>query len=84
MTCGWTRCVSCACAKPQSVPAITFSRPTRFAKVTMRSATSRGCSTVGGVMRDDARYQDLAGTAASTFSHTCHSCSWRGFAASIE
>jgi hypothetical protein len=38
--------MSCAWAKPQSVPAITFSRPTSLAKVTMRSATSRGCSTV--------------------------------------
>ena len=35
-----------AWAKPQSVPAITFSRPTSLAKRTMRSATRRGCSTV--------------------------------------
>ncbi len=31
--------------RPQSVPAITFSRPTRLAKARMRSATSSGCST---------------------------------------
>jgi len=33
-------------AKPQSLPAITFSRPTSPAKVMMRLAISRGCSTV--------------------------------------
>ena len=32
-------------AKPQSVPAITFSRPTSFASRTSRWATSSGCST---------------------------------------
>ena len=30
--------------KPQSVPAITFSRPTKRASLTMRSATGFGCS----------------------------------------
>ena len=43
---GCTRCTSSPCAKPQSVPAITFSRPTSRAKRTIRSATRRGCSTV--------------------------------------
>src|SRR5262249_24088943 len=38
--CGWTRP-----PRPQSVDAITRSRPTRFAKRTIRSATSSGCST---------------------------------------
>src|SRR5881409_3809208 len=32
-------------ANPQSAPAMTFSRPTMFAKRTMRSAISAGCST---------------------------------------
>ena len=38
--CGWMRP-----PRPQSVPAMTFSRPTSLAKRTMRSATSSGCST---------------------------------------
>src|SRR6185295_6112291 len=38
-SCGWTRPPS-----PQSVPASTFSRPTRSANRTIRSATSSGCS----------------------------------------
>ena len=51
---GWRRPPS-----PQSVPAITFSRPTRLAYRTRRSATSSGCSTrlVAGY---DARDQNLA------------------------
>src|SRR6266545_2211830 len=32
-------------AKPQSTPALRFSRPTMFAQRTTRSATSSGCST---------------------------------------
>ena len=46
ITCGCTRWMCSICAKPQSVPAMTFSRPTIFASRTMRSATRRGCSTV--------------------------------------
>src|SRR3984957_13596392 len=39
--CGWMRP-----PRPQSVPAITFSRPTTLAYRTMRSATTCGCSTI--------------------------------------
>ena len=42
---GWTRRTKAPCANPQSVPPITFSRPTSFASRTSRSATSSGCST---------------------------------------
>ena len=72
-----------SCAKPQSVPAITFSRPTSFANRTIRSATSRGCSTRRRVMRHDARDQ-IFPAGSFTFSHTRHSCSCRTLAASIE
>ena len=41
---GWTRRTKAPWAKPQSVPASTFSRPT-FASRTSRWATSSGCST---------------------------------------
>ena len=44
-TSGWTSSPARAVAKPQSVPAMTFSRPTTLAKRSMRSATSSGCST---------------------------------------
>ena len=36
---------SAEAANPQSAPAMTFSLPTSFAKRTIRSATSSGCST---------------------------------------
>ena len=47
-------------AKPQSVPAMTRSRPTILASRTMRSATSSGCSTMTRGMRDAARHQHFA------------------------
>ena len=46
ITCGCTREMVSTCAKPQSVDAMTFSRPSSFANLTMRSAINRGCSTV--------------------------------------
>ena len=61
--------MSCAWAKPQSVPAITFSRPTSLANVTMRSATSARVLDGRGVMRDDARDQDLAGRQLDLLPH---------------
>src|SRR5262249_8019600 len=42
---GCTRWKKTPCANPQSVPPMTFSRPTRFARRMTRSATSCGCST---------------------------------------
>src|SRR5499427_9297636 len=42
----WTRPASGLCEKPQSVPAITLSRPAQSAKRMSRSATSSGCSTM--------------------------------------
>src|SRR5215831_12408146 len=45
-TLGWVSLNRTAeAANPQSAPAITFSRPTRLANRTMRSAMSAGCST---------------------------------------
>ena len=73
MIVGWTRRANGLCAKPQSVPPITFSRPAIFAKRTRRSATSSGMlDDIGGVA-DHARNQILPG-ASFTFSHTRHSC----------
>src|SRR6516165_6733680 len=47
MTVGCTSVVYIACEeKPQSAPAMTFSRPTSRAKRMMRSAISSGCSTM--------------------------------------
>src|SRR5262249_19568024 len=46
MICGCTRAKYVTCANPQSVLAMTFSRPTSRASRTMRSATSSGCSTM--------------------------------------
>ena len=43
---GWTSQVAAKLAKPQSAPAMTFSRPTAWAKRPMRSAISSGCSTM--------------------------------------
>ena len=46
-------------AKPQSAPAMTRSRPTALAKLVMRWAISRGCSTKLVVEFDDPWDQDL-------------------------
>ena len=71
------------CAKPQSVMAMTFSRPTTEAKFLIRSATSSGCSTtlVEWLMTPGIR---ILPSGSFTSRQTCHSCSWRGLAASIE
>jgi hypothetical protein len=45
-TLGCTSQVEAKLAKPQSAPAMTFSRPTACAKCSMRSAISSGCSTM--------------------------------------
>ena len=47
-------------AKPQSVPASTFSRPTTSARRQMRSATEIGMFDDDGSVRDDAGHQLLA------------------------
>ena len=45
ITVGWTLGRPADVPKPQSVPAMTFSRPTRLAYCTIRCATTSGCST---------------------------------------
>jgi len=70
-------------AKPQSALAMTFSRPTTLAKRWMRSATSSGCSTsTEQCVMTPGRIALPAGS--FTPSHSFHSCSWRGLAASKE
>src|SRR5262245_21332141 len=80
---GWISSEPAKVAKPQSLPAITRSRPTTLANLTMRSATSSGCSTstLDCVMMPGIR---ILPSGSLTSSHTRHSCSWRGFAASRE
>src|SRR4029450_1868769 len=75
---GWRRPPS-----PQSVHAITFSRRTRLAYRTRRSATSSGCSTrlVAWAMTPGIR---ILPSGSCTSCHTFHSCSWHTLAASIE
>src|SRR5262249_61940140 len=70
-------------AKPQSELAITRSRPTSLARRRMRSATSSGCSTItdAWVMQPGIR---TLPSGSLTFSHTRHSCSWRGLDISNE
>src|SRR5215470_11601968 len=82
-TLGWISVEPANVAKPQSAPAMTFSRPTTFANRTMRWATSSGCSTstVDWVMVPGI---STASAGSFTVSHTRHSCSCRGFAASNE
>ena len=79
---GCTRLVNGPWAKPQSVPAMTWSRPTRLASRTMRWATSSGCSTmlVAWLITPGTRMRP---SGSLTLSHTVHSCSWRGLAISI-
>src|SRR5262245_19833273 len=82
-TLGWISVEPANVAKPQSAPAMTFSRPTARANRVMRSATSSGCSTrtVDCVIVPGIK---IAPSGSLTCSHTRHSCSWRGFAASNE
>src|SRR5215468_5806127 len=80
---GWISLEFAKFAKPQSEPAITFSRPTILAKRQMRCATNSGCST-STVELEMTPGMSTAPAGNFTFSHTCHSCSWRGFAASNE
>src|SRR5205085_11314165 len=82
-TLGWTSQVAAKLAKPQSAPAMTFSRPTAPAKRPMRSAISSGCSTMFEEWVMTPGMTDLpSGNLASA--HSFHSCSWRGLAASKE
>src|SRR3974377_794932 len=83
MIVGWTRRANGLCAKPQSVPPMTFSRPTIFASRTMRSATSSGCSTMLVAWLITPGIKILPGL-SFTLSHTRHSWAWRGLAASNE
>src|SRR5215469_1334785 len=83
MIVGWTRRANGLCAKPQSVPPITFSRPTIFASRTMRSATSSGCSTMLVAWLITPGIKTLPGF-SFTLCHTRHSCACRGLAASNE
>jgi formiminotetrahydrofolate cyclodeaminase len=70
-------------ANPQSVLAMTRSRPTSSARRTMRWATSSGCSTtlVEWLMSPGSRTRP---SGSSTSFQTAHSCSWRGLACSSE
>src|SRR5262245_40829361 len=80
---GWISFEPANVAKPQSEPAITFSRPTTFAYRPIRSATSSGCSTrmVECEITPGIRTASFGNFAPS---QTFHSCSWRGLAASNE
>src|SRR5581483_3982385 len=79
---GCTRRWNGPCANPQSVPAITFSRPRILARRAMRSATSSGCSTtlVAWLITPGMR---ICPGASFTVFQTCHSCSCRGLAPSM-
>src|SRR5262249_79767 len=81
MMVGWTRCANGLWAKPQSVPPMTFSRPTISARRTMRCATSSGCSTILVAWLMTPGISTLPG-GSFTDRQTTHSCSWRGLAAS--
>src|SRR5262245_60853468 len=81
MMVGWTRCANGLCAKPQSVPAMTFSRPTMLASRTIRCATSSGCSTMLVAWLMTPGISTLP-AGSLTERQTTHSCSWRGLAAS--
>src|SRR5262249_25139553 len=75
---GWIRPPS-----PQSVEAMTRSRPTSFAKRRMRSATSSGCSTTLVAWLTTPGKISLP-SGSLMFSQTRHSCSWRTLPASNE
>jgi hypothetical protein len=74
MIVGCTRRFSSSCANPQSVPAITFSRPTAPANRISRSATSSGCSTTFVLWLTTPGTRILPGGSATSV-HTRHSCS---------
>src|SRR5262245_2006732 len=78
---GWTLALKGPCEKPQSVPAITFSRPTSLASRTMRCATSSGCS-IKLVAWVTTPGTSVAPSGSVTFCHTVHACAWRTCAAS--
>ena len=67
--------------KPQSVPAMTFSRPTISANLMIRSATSSGCSTKFVVVSKMPGMRTFPSGRRMSF-QTFHSCSCRGLAAS--
>ena len=69
--------------RPQSVPPITFSRPTSFAYLARRCATSSGCS-MKSLKWPTTPGMSTASPGSFTVSNTRHSCSWQGFEASIE
>ena len=83
MISGWTRVRPADVPKPQSVPAMTFSRPTSRAYCSIRWATSSGCSTKLVAESITPGIRTLPGGRV-TSSQTCHSWAWRGLAASIE
>src|SRR5438067_7351615 len=69
--------------KPQSLPAMTLSRPTRFAYRAIRCATNSGCS----IKFDfDSMTPGMIVFPSGNFarSNKLHSCAWRGLAASKE
>src|SRR6185312_896821 len=79
----WISSLPAKLAKPQSVPAMTRSRPKASIQRPSRCAMSSGCSTITfdcvimpGIMRTS------SGSLASR--QAAHSCSWRGLAASNE
>jgi len=80
---GCTRRTNGPWAKPQSVLATMFSRPTSRARRVPASATSSGCSTtlVSWLIMPGCSSRP---SGSRTSSHARHSCSWRGFACSIE
>ena len=69
--------------KPQSVPAITFSRPTILASRTMRSATSSGCSTKLVVVSISPGMRSID-VGSGYCLNSLNSCACRGFAISSE
>jgi hypothetical protein len=66
---------------PQSVPAMTLSRPTRSTWRRTRCATSSGCSMQFDRTSVTPGISSLP-SGSGTCSKTDHSCAWRGFAAS--
>lgn len=68
-------------AKPQSLPAIMFSRPTARAKRSIRCATSSGCSTSTVVCEITPEISSIP-SGSFTVCHTCHSA--RGWVRCFE
>src|SRR5262249_33680077 len=69
--------------KPQSVPAMTRSRPTTPANRMMRCATNSGCST-RCTQCDTTPGTTILSSGNLMSCQTAHSCSWRGLAASTR